>query len=709
MAAQIAMIGCSFEPGVAPVPDELDDPNFYTCRCDCSISVVQSIRVRANEDDAEQELRADDLDGASDLDLGVVPVGVRFTNVTIPSDAFIMSAAIQFTADANFAGDNTAPLDLNVFAVAAADAPSFGSDFVPLTALSRTIASVGWVVPPWQQQQTTAAQRTPNLAAVVQEVVDTPGWKTGNSIAIIFTGSGGRREAESHNGNPARAALLELSYIVGTSQGFDVCMPPDINPNVEGNDIPNETSLQNDCQGRVEDTVRGVAASCQYPPQCECGAILDSQRFNAACNDPCAEVPVDVTCTNFDPINNTPSATNVPGTLPVCVAARSAASPSGPAGITAAAFGQLSDCAVEGPVTIEVGDEVKSSSAFGVVGFIGEPCPGEQCMVGLTYDLELDPITFEVRFASDPTFEDLTSSGGSNAAAAVVGPSGFGTLSAQSTDTSLRGRRDADTRAYELTNPDPIGIFIDWENHTCALFGNVAGTVDGETQGEEALSAELSVQGTLLNTPPTADAGTDTETECTSPQGATLLLDGSGSSDLEDNIVLLAWNRDGRVGTPVGAGAVVEIEQGLGEQTTYYLRAIDAHGQSDEDFVVQSVVDTTAPDLSLSVSPAVLWPPNHKLTAVEVDLVVQDTCDLNPVIRLVSISSNEGDLANGTGNTSPDIQGADFGTDDRQFLLRAERRGAGGGRVYTITYEVEDADGNIATATAAVVVPANQP
>ena len=72
-----------------------------------------------------------------------------------------------------------------------------------------------------------------------------------------------------------------------------------------------------------------------------------------------------------------------------------------------------------------------------------------------------------------------------------------------------------------------------------------------------------------------------------------------------------------------------------------------------------------------------LFPPNHKLVAVTVSPVVDDACDASPTLRLVSITSNEGDLADGSGHTSPDIQDAQFGTDDRQLLLRAERRGAG--------------------------------
>ena len=82
------------------------------------------------------------------------------------------------------------------------------------------------------------------------------------------------------------------------------------------------------------------------------------------------------------------------------------------------------------------------------------------------------------------------------------------------------------------------------------------------------------------------------------------------------------------------------------------------------------------------------------MVPVTITVATTDACDDRPAIRLVSITSNEGTNANGSGNTSPDVQGAAFGTDDRQFELRAERRGPVTGRVYTITYEAEDKSGN---------------
>ena len=57
------------------------------------------------------------------------------------------------------------------------------------------------------------------------------------------------------------------------------------------------------------------------------------------------------------------------------------------------------------------------------------------------------------------------------------------------------------------------------------------------------------------------------------------------------------------------------------------------------------------------------------------------------------------------GNTDGDIQGADVGTDDRDFALRAERSGPGDGRTYTAVYQVTDHAGNVTRADALVIVP----
>ena len=121
-----------------------------------------------------------------------------------------------------------------------------------------------------------------------------------------------------------------------------------------------------------------------------------------------------------------------------------------------------------------------------------------------------------------------------------------------------------------------------------------------------------------------------------------------------------------------------------------------------------TVIDTVAPELSVSVSPDVLWPPKHKLRDITATVAASDICDVNPSIVLTSVVSDEPDNGKADGNTMNDIQEADIGTDDRAFMLRAERSGQGSGRIYTITYDAMDASGNTATGSATVTVPHNR-
>ena len=106
---------------------------------------------------------------------------------------------------------------------------------------------------------------------------------------------------------------------------------------------------------------------------------------------------------------------------------------------------------------------------------------------------------------------------------------------------------------------------------------------------------------------------------------------------------------------------------------------------------------------SISVTPNVLWPANHKMVAVQVSAVVTDT---GPTTwRIMSISSSEAVDAPGSGHTSPDWTI----TGDTTAMLRAERTGKSPtGRVYTITVQATDGAGNhSALSTVTVTVPHN--
>ncbi len=128
---------------------------------------------------------------------------------------------------------------------------------------------------------------------------------------------------------------------------------------------------------------------------------------------------------------------------------------------------------------------------------------------------------------------------------------------------------------------------------------------------------------------------------------------------------------------------------------------------SDHDpLVVGLDLDQTPPVLNVSVSPNLLFPPNHKYVRVTATVSASDGVDPNPTITLVSVTSNEPDDAPGgaDGNTTRDIRILNGST----FRLRAERSEVGSGRVYTITYKATDAHGNTSLTSATVTVPLSQ-
>ena len=114
--------------------------------------------------------------------------------------------------------------------------------------------------------------------------------------------------------------------------------------------------------------------------------------------------------------------------------------------------------------------------------------------------------------------------------------------------------------------------------------------------------------------------------------------------------------------------------------------------------------DTEPPVVTLSVTPDVLWSPNHKMIPITPTVTATDNVDPSPRVELVGVTMTEPDDAQGDGHTVNDVEL----TPDGQIFVRSERSGKGGSRVYTITFRATDAAGNTAFASATVVVPKSQ-
>ena len=246
-----------------------------------------------------------------------------------------------------------------------------------------------------------------------------------------------------------------------------------------------------------------------------------------------------------------------------------------------------------------------------------------------------------------------------------------------------------------------------------ACVTNVGATVRDCVVFEKDGQAEMAINGAACR-PPTAVAGPDVFAECAAVAGATVVLDGSGSADpsstpgTRDDIVQFEWFEDfGLSGEALlGSGEILSVNLTLGVHAIT-LRVTDSLGQTALDGLLVTIQDTMPPQISVDLSRGVLWPPNHRMIGIDASVSVEDVCGAVSV-ELESVSSNEPDDGEGDGDTVDDIQAEQVATADYEFELRAERRGDGDGRIYTVAYVATDGAGNQTTATRYVLVPHDQ-
>jgi hypothetical protein len=174
------------------------------------------VRVAASSDDAEERSSGSMRLTSSDLELvydrtNQQTVGMRFNGVDIPQGATIVNAYLQFQADET----SSEVTSLTIQGEDHDNAPTFTSSRGGISSRTRTTAAVPWSPEPWTTVgEAGPDQRTPDIAAVIQEIVNRSGWSSGNSLVIIITGTG-TRWAESYDGDPDGAPLLHVEYSTG--------------------------------------------------------------------------------------------------------------------------------------------------------------------------------------------------------------------------------------------------------------------------------------------------------------------------------------------------------------------------------------------------------------------------------------------------------------------------------------------------------------
>jgi PKD repeat protein len=193
---------------------------------------ILNIRVAQSSDDAEElvdlsptatytnghmTITSTDLELADDSTWhgGEQEIGIRFQNVNIPQGASITSAWLEFATDE--AGSD--PTTVYIRAQNSDNAATFSTANYNISSRPTTLASVPWSIGGWSTIG--KLRTTPDLANVVQEVVDRASWQENNSMVFLITGSG-TRTVEAYDGSTAQAPLLHVEYDIPTANQVPV-------------------------------------------------------------------------------------------------------------------------------------------------------------------------------------------------------------------------------------------------------------------------------------------------------------------------------------------------------------------------------------------------------------------------------------------------------------------------------------------------------
>ncbi|MEJ2141183.1 MAG: hypothetical protein P8Y24_02305 [Gammaproteobacteria bacterium] len=116
---------------------------------------------------------------------------------------------------------------------------------------------------------------------------------------------------------------------------------------------------------------------------------------------------------------------------------------------------------------------------------------------------------------------------------------------------------------------------------------------------------------------------------------------------------------------------------------------------------VEVLIDKEPPVMTCDALPDELWPPNKSMVGITVNVTAVDEVSGPADYILVDIQDSAGDAGNA-------VQDFDTGTADTHGMMLVDRKGYGGDRYYTLTYQSVDAVGNIGTCDAVVTVPHDQ-
>lgn len=199
----------TFRASDGGVPPFAGASNTATVHISVQREVTVEYRVSSGADDASgmKYGASQDLSGAS-LSIGSSAAGMRFVGVQVPPGAVIKSAKLSVCS---FTYGLTGSIEGRIRAEAADNPADFSGRRV--ATLKGTSASQAWN---WDSTPWTAntSYESPDLRTVLQEIIDRPGWSSGNAVVILYscTSYDDDRRFWSFDGAPEKAARLKITY-----------------------------------------------------------------------------------------------------------------------------------------------------------------------------------------------------------------------------------------------------------------------------------------------------------------------------------------------------------------------------------------------------------------------------------------------------------------------------------------------------------------
>jgi hypothetical protein len=193
--------------GAIEIIDAPQAPGDYVVEC----------QPQSSEDDAEERLDTRNTyinhttlhlaqrDGHTQLS------GFRCPALDVPSGVIVTEAYVKIWST----NSNTGPMTVTVYGEATDNAAPFiacQDGCANMANRSRTDSTLLALSVPNFSDGT--VYTSPDIAVIIQEIIDRLGWVRGNALALIATGLDGERSIYAYDGDPAKAPLLYIKYHV---------------------------------------------------------------------------------------------------------------------------------------------------------------------------------------------------------------------------------------------------------------------------------------------------------------------------------------------------------------------------------------------------------------------------------------------------------------------------------------------------------------